>query len=183
MGLPQWANGNAGIIMTALDLDDVTSSLNDPLSVLEYCCSERDWAFERDNSDELMIAAPGSWSAYQMRAFWHREDQVVQLACMMDIRVPDNKRLAMYETLGLINERLWLGHFEMWAQEGDLLFRHATIVDDDGIGLSASQAHTLLESMIAECERYYPVFQFVLWAGKKPAEAIEASLLEPAGEA
>lgn len=169
--------------MTALELDDVGASYADPLSVLEYCCAERDWAYERDNNDELMVAAPGSWNAYQLRAYWHREDQVVQLACMLDIRVPDTKRAAIYETLGLINERLWLGHFEMWAQDGSILFRHAVVVDDDGSGLSSLQAHTILEAVIGECERYYPVFQFVLWAGKRPSEAMEAALLDPQGEA
>jgi hypothetical protein len=34
-----------------------------------------------------------------------------------------------------------------------------------------------------ECERFYPVFQFVLWGGKSPAEAISAALIDTAGEA
>ena len=36
---------------------------------------------------------------------------------------------------------------------------------------------------IEECERFYPVFQFVLWAGKTPQEAISAALIETQGEA
>ena len=42
---------------------------------------------------------------------------------------------------------------------------------------------TLIESAIDECERFYPVFQFVLWGGKSPAEALAASLIETRGEA
>ena len=42
---------------------------------------------------------------------------------------------------------------------------------------------TLVESAIDECERFYPVFQFVLWGGKTPAEALAASLIETRGEA
>jgi hypothetical protein len=41
----------------------------------------------------------------------------------------------------------------------------------------------LVESAIDECERFYPVFQFVLWGGKTPAEAIAAALIETQGEA
>jgi len=41
----------------------------------------------------------------------------------------------------------------------------------------------LVESAIDECERFYPVFQFVLWGGKTPAEAMAASLIETHGEA
>ena len=33
----------------------------------------------------------------------------------------------------------------------------------------------LVEAALDECERFYPVFQFVLWGGKSPTEAIAAS--------
>jgi hypothetical protein len=42
---------------------------------------------------------------------------------------------------------------------------------------------TLIESAIDECERFYPVFQFVLWGGKSPGEAIAAALIDTHGEA
>jgi hypothetical protein len=49
--------------------------------------------------------------------------------------------------------------------------------------MSLAQTETLIESAIDECERYYPVFQFVLWGGKTPREAIAAALIETQGEA
>ena len=62
---------------------------------------------------------------------------------------------------------------------GILLFRHAAMVDggDDGT-MSLDAAELLVESAIEECERFYPVFQFVLWGGKSPKEAIAAALIE-----
>ena len=54
---------------------------------------------------------------------------------------------------------------------------------DEEIGLTLEQAEMLVEAAIDECERYYPVFQFVLWAGKKPSEALDAALLDTVGEA
>ena len=44
-------------------------------------------------------------------------------------------------------------------------------------------AETLVEASIEECERFYPVFQFVLWADKTPQEAIAAALIDTQGEA
>ena len=49
--------------------------------------------------------------------------------------------------------------------------------------MSLGTAELLVESAIDECERFYPVFQFVLWGGKTPAEALAASLIETRGEA
>jgi hypothetical protein len=49
--------------------------------------------------------------------------------------------------------------------------------------MSLAAAEVLVESAIDECERFYPVFQFVLWGGKTPREAIAAALIETQGEA
>jgi hypothetical protein len=67
---------------------------------------------------------------------------------------------------------------------GMLLFRHAALLDGQGdAALTLEQAETLVEAAIDECERFYPVFQFVLWADKTPQEAIAAALIETQGEA
>ena len=104
------------------------------------------------------------------------------LLALPDIRVNDDKRGAIYETLGLINEQLWLGHFELWSNSGIVLFRHGALLGEGG-SMTLDQAQILVETAIDECERFFPVFQFVLWGGKTPAEAIAASLIETRGEA
>lgn len=38
-------------------------------------------------------------------------------------------------------------------------------------------------TIIAEINRYFPVFQFVIWGGKSPSDAIEAAMLETIGNA
>ena len=48
---------------------------------------------------------------------------------------------------------------------------------------SVEQLEDLVDISLNECERFYPAFQFVVWGGKKPAEAIEAAILETCGEA
>ena len=50
-------------------------------------------------------------------------------------------------------------------------------------GLAFEQAEAIVEASVEECERFYPVFQFVLWGGKSPGEAIAAALIETHGEA
>ena len=64
------------------------------------------------------------------------------------------------------------------------MFRHAALCEaGEGEGLSIEQAEAIAEAAIEECERFYPVFQFVLWGGKSPSEAISAALIETVGEA
>ena len=45
------------------------------------------------------------------------------------------------------------------------------------------QMEDLLDVSVAECERFYPAFQFVVWGGKTPAEAVESAILDTVGEA
>ena len=60
---------------------------------------------------------------------------------------------------------------------------HANIPVISTGALSLDLAETLVESAIDECERFYPVFQFVLWGGKSPKEALAAALIDTQGEA
>ncbi|GAB4132760.1 MAG: hypothetical protein Kow00104_18010 [Rhodothalassiaceae bacterium] len=63
------------------------------------------------------------------------------------------------------------------------MFRHATIADEESTGISGTHLATIVETALSECERFYPVFQFVLWGGKTPREALDAAMLETMGEA
>lgn len=155
-----------------------------PIDMLEHYFAAHGWAFERNGDEEIVATFQGSWAQYELRAIWRDDDSVLQFLALPDIRVQANKRAVTYETIGLINEQLWLGHFELWTSSGLVLFRHAALLEgEDGGTLSLAQAETLVEAAIEECERFYPVFQFVLWADKSPQEAIAAALIETQGEA
>lgn len=155
-----------------------------PIEMLEQYFAAHGWTYERTAEEEVVANFQGSWTQYELRAVWREEDRVLQFLALPDVRVPADKRATIYETLGLINEQLWIGHFEMWASSGMLLFRHAALLDSGSEPiLSIEQAETLVEAAIDECERFYPVFQFVLWADKTPQEAIAAALIETQGEA
>ncbi len=153
----------------------------EPIDLLMRYCDAHEWPHETISEDELVATVQGSWAAYEMRGVWRDEDQVLQLLMMPEIKVLDDQRVAIHETLSLINEQLWMGHFELWSSSGMLLYRHATLADGDGLSFAAIE--TLVQTAIEECERFYPVFQFVLWGGKTPSEAIAAALIETQGEA
>lgn len=154
----------------------------EPLVMLASYFEANGWSFQQVSEDEIAATTQGSWTQYELRAIWREEDQVLQLLAMPDIRVSEDKRSVVYETIGLINEQLWLGHFEMWSSSGVVLFRHGALLGGSDM-LSLDQAQLMVDAALDECERFYPVFQFVLWGGKSPAEAIAASMIETRGEA
>jgi len=154
-----------------------------PIDMLEAYYAAHGWDHER-HDDEIVATVKGSWTSYELRALWREDDSVLQLLAFPDIKVTDDRRGGVYEAIGLVNEQLWIGHFELWSSSGVLLYRHAAMVDGEEEGtMSLGAAELLVESAIEECERFYPVFQFVLWGGKTPKEALAAALIETQGEA
>ncbi len=158
-----------------------------PIDMLEQYFSSHNWAFERDGDEEIVATVRGGWSEYELRALWREEERVLQFIARTGITVGQaapEARLRLYEALGLVNEQMWLGHFELWSADGAVLFRHAVLLGGEGepsLGLLETEA--LVDAAIDECERYYPVFQFVLWGGKTGPEALAAALIETEGEA
>ncbi|USU05348.1 YbjN domain-containing protein [Sphingomonadaceae bacterium OTU29LAMAA1] len=154
-----------------------------PIDMLEAYYAAHGWEFER-HDDEIVATVKGSWTTYELRALWREDDSVLQFLAFPDIKVTDDRRGGVYEAIGLVNEQLWIGHFELWSSSGVLLYRHAAMIDGEDEGtMSLGATELLVESAIEECERFYPVFQFVLWGGKSPREALAAALIETQGEA
>lgn len=166
-----------------LDETELERDGDAPIDMLESYFSAHGWTYERDE-DEVVAKYKGSCAEYELRAIWREADSVLQFLAFPDVRVPEERRGQLYETLSLVNEQLWIGHFELWSASGILLYRHAAMIDgEEEATLTLAQAEMLVESAIDECERFYPVFQFVLWGGKSPKEAIAASMVETRGEA
>jgi hypothetical protein len=159
------------------DMDEA----GEPVEMFARFCEAHDWSHERVNDEEVVATVPGSWSSYELRGIWREDDQVLQLLLMPDITVDTAKRVPICELLSLINERMWLGHFELWSTSGSLLYRHAAMLGAEGVTFGTLEvlAHTAIDEM----DRFYPAIQFVLWGGKSATEAIDAALIETRGEA
>jgi hypothetical protein len=63
-----------------------------------------------------------------------------------------------------------------------IMYRQALVLPG-GLTASTAQCESMLVGAIHACERYYPAFQFVVWAGKSAAEAISAAMFDTEGEA
>jgi hypothetical protein len=153
-----------------------------PVEMLQQLFAARGWPCEFVGEDEISGEIQGAWATYQLRGIWRAEDRVLQLLCLPDIRIPDNKRGAVFELLALVNEQLWLGHFDIWSNGAVLLYRHGLMLGDDGL-LSLMQAQAVVEAAVEECDRFYPAFQFVLWSDRTAEEALASALVDAAGEA
>jgi hypothetical protein len=170
----------------AMTIDDIEVNQpgTTPIDELEAFFAAHGWTHDRVGDEEVVAVTPGAWGQYELRGIWREDDRVLQFLAMPDIKVTTDQYPAIYETIGLINEQLWIGHFELWSGNGSIVFRHATLLDgQDELTLAADQAEAVVDAAIGELDRFYPVFQFVMWGGKSPVEAIAAAMVETHGEA
>ena len=108
--------------------------------------------------------------------------EALHIACAFDLKVPARRRADILELVSMINEQLWVGHFDLWSNEDVVMFRHSLLLAG-GAEPNGRQCESLLKVAIDGCDRYYQAFQFVLWAGKTPREAMEGAMFETVGEA
>ena len=153
-----------------------------PIDLVESLLSANQWTFDRRSDEEMAAQVPGRWCDYSLFFAWNEDAQAIHFSCAFDMRVPAEKRRSVYELLGLINERVWLGHFVLWADDGLPLFRHVLLLR--GVqSASVEQIEDLVHTAIGDCERFYPAFQYAVWGGKSAREAIEVAMIETVGEA
>ena len=112
-----------------------------------------------------------------------REDKSsCALSYIFEQKVPNPRRVDVQSLISILNETLWLGHFEISSIEENIVWRHVISL----IGRPDPEPQEMAAIMAAgaeACERFYPAFNFLLWAGKTPQQAAQAALFETSGEA
>lgn len=153
----------------------------DTLDVVEAVLSADSKAYERLD-EEVHFAASITYCDLH-GIFIVREDAPsLGLSLIFDLKAPRLRRGDIASLLALLNEALWLGHFELSSDDNSLSWRMVVPLIGRELPESAEVA-AILAAGVDACERFYPAFNFLLWAGKSPEEAAQAALFETAGEA
>lgn len=166
--------------MTATALK--SDALYNPLDIAETVVMDRDWPCDRTEDGELVAEANGPWCKYHVWFTWEEAHGGLTLSCMLDAKFPKTMLFKIHSLLAVVNEKLWLGHFDVCSEEMRIAFRHALLLKGDA-GTSVDQLSDLLDIATQECERFYPAFQSVAWGGKTPEEALMLAIFETVAEA
>jgi len=165
--------------MASMELN--TERAHHPVDLVENIATMHDWAFERSAEDELSLCVAGTWHDYHISLNWRADLEALHLACAVDLKVSESRLAEVYRLMAIINEQLWIGHFDLWRNENLLLFRHGLMLNsaDPTVG----QCEALLHSALEACERYFQAFQFVIWAGKTAEDSLATTMFETEGRA
>ncbi|HYP57506.1 MAG TPA: YbjN domain-containing protein [Beijerinckia sp.] len=153
-----------------------------PVDLIERLAAQNQWSFDRDDEDEISISVAGDWTDYNIAFTWLSDMEALHVACAFDLKIPLARRQEVLSLVSLINEQLWIGHFDIWPNDGVIMFRHALILAG-GADLNGHQCESVLTNAVTACERYYQAFQFVVWAGRSGRDALDQAMIETKGEA
>jgi hypothetical protein len=160
--------------------DNLNSS--NPIDYVEDIIHSKKWSFSRADDDELVADISSQWCQYRLYFSWSEQIRAINFTVTFDLKFPFSTLGTIHELLALINEKLWIGHFDITSKNGIPAFRHTLLVLQKNEMLY-SQLEELVDIAIYECEKYYPAFQLILFEESQPQEALQLCLCEPLGTA
>lgn len=166
-----------------LSIDDDYESFSDPMDTVEAVIASDDrFAAERAEDGDIHFSFKCSWG--ETAGYFSYRDELPALLFTLgfDLQAPPSRLVEAVGLAGRINENLWLGHFDVWTDDGTIIFRHAMPM----IGraeISVGEVQAMLAAALDAADRFQPAFRFLILAGMSSEDAAKAALFETAGAA
>jgi len=153
-----------------------------PIDIVEDVIHGKKWSFSRSDDYELVAEIASQWCQYRLYFTWSEQIRAISFTVTFDIKFPQSKYRSAHELLALINEKLWIGHFDITKKNGIPAYRH-TVLSLPENEMLQHQLEDLVDIAIYECEKYYPAFQLVLFDDSLPSSALSVSTFDTIGSA
>ena len=153
-----------------------------PIDIVEDVIHQKKWNFSRADDHELVAEISSNWCLYRLYFTWSENINALSLSITFDIKFPESKSKLAHELIAHINEKLWIGHFDVTSKNGIPAFRHTVLKPYDN-EILYSQLEDLVDIAIYECEKYYPAFHTILFEDSDPQEALKLCVIDTLGKA
>lgn len=164
----------------------MTQTAFNPIEDVELFLLNTDWVSERIGINEILVGIKGKYCEYNVTLHWNDAQNILHFAFAFSVglskeNLPPHREAPLLKLVCLLNESMGLGHYDLWHEENSIVWRYGQVFFSD-MSDDAYFAY-IFQMAIATCERHYSAFQFVLWAGQSPSDAIKNILFETAGMA
>jgi hypothetical protein len=166
-----------------LYLDDEIETATDPMDTVENVLGADDrFVCERAEDGDVHFSFKCQLGETVGYFSYRHELPALLFTLGFDLQAPVSRRTEAVLLAGLINENLWLGHFDVWSDDGTIIFRHAMpMIGRDEISIGEIQA--MLAAALDAADRFQPAFHFLVLGGMTASDAAQAALFEVSGEA
>jgi len=153
-----------------------------PIDIVEHLAEHHDWDFDRIGDDQIAMAVEGLWRTYSITLAWSPFDETLRMVCTFEMEPPEEKLSVLYHMLNDVNDQCWAGAFTFWDEQKLMVYRYGLVMTG-AQAVSPDQVDTLIRAAVANCERFYPAFQLVVWGDRTSSEALQAAIAEAYGRA
>ena len=95
-----------------------------PIDIIEEVIHSKKWAFSRAANHELVSEIGTNLCQYRLYFSWSEQIKAINFTVTFDLRFSKSKSKSVYELLALVNEKLWIGHFDITSKNGIPAYRH-----------------------------------------------------------
>ncbi len=168
--------------MDLLPEEDVIFDDN-PMDVVEaVIANDTRFEIERYEDGDLIFSTKGAWCEVSGAFCWREELPAVLMSVSYGLQAPEHCRVEAARLTALINENLWFGHFDLWSEDGSVVFRHAIAMMGRG-ELQPGEAQAMIAAALDAGDRFYPAYERVFVGGFTAEDAARAAIFETIGEA
>jgi len=153
-----------------------------PIDIVEDVIHNKNWNFSRSDAHELVADIYTNMCQYRLYFNWSESLKSINFTVTFDIKFPLKKHSDIYELLAKINEKLWIGHFDITSKSGILAYRQTFFLPHEN-DMLFNQLEDLVDISIYECEKYYPAFNILFFENTSPGDALELCSTDIIGRA
>ncbi len=153
-----------------------------PIDMVEELAMLNSWDFNRITADKIIMNVEALWRNYILTLAISEKDKILKLVCSFEIKASKQSLNKIYETLNIINDRIWAGAFTYLPSENIIIYKYGLLLNQD-YDLTDTQVDQMLSDALTNCECFYPSLQKVVWGGTSPSEAIGIAMMRTQGEA
>jgi len=153
-----------------------------PIDIVENVINSKKLVFTRSADHELVAEIESNLCQYRLYFSWSEQIKAINFTVTFDLIFPESKSNKAYELLAYINEKLWIGHFDITSKNGIPAYRH-TVLESGDDEMLFNQLDDLMDIALYECEKYYPAFQFVLFDDYQAQDALKLCAMDILGKA
>ena len=100
---------------------------SNPVDTIESIAGHHEWPFDRSGENEITISVKAGLADYHVSFAWMEDLEAVHLSSAFDLKVTERRKTEVMRLLSLVNEQMWIGHFDLWSQEALVMFRQTLL--------------------------------------------------------
>ena len=139
-------------------------------------------SFSRLNNNEIFLSMRGKIKEYNISVILKSDYDMIYFSCDIGLTVPEEKYVAITDALVKVNERIWVGHFDLISTEKILVYS-LTIPYISLFSADEEVIDSILQLILNECDRFYDYFYMVIENKELSELSVGTLFLESAGEA